>query len=409
MLIYFNMKKITKKKDFILVLTTEPFPKGGAPANRILSYSKGLKEQGKNIIVYCLRPADRSNSKYNNIPEGEYEGIKYKYIHGTTQWPRSRSQKLKTILNKYPKLYHQIISDTKSKNIESILISTDDCLLNIELFFLAKRIRSKVFLVVDEYPRYIRLNKQPHKTIGKLTNLFRYRLNDGMILITDNLITYYKKLASKHTKFYKLPMSVEIQRFANVTPHINDEFQYIVYCGLEPEIDGLDLLLEAFLNIHQDLATVKLLIVGDNPNGLFLQYRKFVKDNNLQDKVLFTGSVSRSEIPGYLHSASLLALTRVNTITAHGGFPTKLGEYLATRKPVLVTNTGEIKSYLTNNQSAFIIEPNDVKAIEDKIKYIVNNYHTAIKVGKEGYKVAMNCFDYKTQAIGLINFIEEKY
>lgn len=395
------------KSNYTFVLTTEAFPNGGAPANRILSYSKGLKEQGKNIIVYCLRPADRSNSKYNNIPEGEYEGIKYKYIHGTTQWPRSRSQKLKTILNKYPKLYHQIISDTKSKNIESILISTDDCLLNIELFFLAKRIRSKVFLVLDEYPRYIRLNKQPHKTIGKLTNLFRYRFNDGMILITDNLITYYKKLASKHTKFYKLPMSVEIQRFANVTPHINDEFQYIVYCGLEPEIDGLDLLLEAFLNIHHDLATVKLLIVGDNPNGLFQQYRKFVKDNNLQDKVIFTGRVPRSEIPGYLQSASLLALTRVKTITAHGGFPTKLGEYLATKKPVLVTNTGEIQSFLTNNHSAFIIEPDDIAAISNKIKHIFNNYSNALRIGENGYYVACENFDYKNQAISLVNFLSD--
>ena len=50
-------------------------------------------------------------------------------------------------------------------------------------------------------------------------------------------------------------------------------------------------------------------------------------------------------------------MARPDSRQARGGFPTKLGEYLATGKPVCVTKVGEITVYLEDNVSAFLAEP----------------------------------------------------
>ena len=49
----------------------------------------------------------------------------------------------------------------------------------------------------------------------------------------------------------------------------------------------------------------------------------------------------------------MLVLARPDNIQAKGGFPTKLGEYLATGNPVVVTKVGEIPNYLIDGVNAF--------------------------------------------------------
>ena len=90
-----------------------------------------------------------------------------------------------------------------------------------------------------------------------------------------------------------------------------------------------------------------------------------------------------------------------------GGFPTKLGEYLASGKPVIVTNVGEISEYLTDRQNAYIIEPNNIEALYNCFKYIADHYEEAINVGLEGRKLAEGIFNYKSQAIRMYDFIRE--
>ena len=63
-------------------------------------------------------------------------------------------------------------------------------------------------------------------------------------------------------------------------------------------------------------------------------------------------------MPKYLCNAKLLALARPDSIQAQGGFPTKLGEYLATGRPVVVTKVGEIPDYLEDGVNAFLSDIN---------------------------------------------------
>jgi len=93
-----------------------------------------------------------------------------------------------------------------------------------------------------------------------------------------------------------------------------------------------------------------------------------------------------------LSKAVMLALARPENKQAEGGFPTKLGEYLATGKPVVVTNVGEISVFLKNNVNAFIARPGDAKDFADKMKLVLEDYPQALNVGQAGQELAKTTF-----------------
>ena len=110
-------------------------------------------------------------------------------------------------------------------------------------------------------------------------------------------------------------------------------------------------------------------------------------------------------MPQLLTDSEMLVLARPTSIQAKGGFPTKLGEYLATGKPVLVTRVGEIPKYLEDNINAFIAEPDSPVKFAEKMDFILSHPEEATKVGIEGMKLTQTVFNYKYQARNLVNFI----
>ena len=104
--------------------------------------------------------------------------------------------------------------------------------------------------------------------------------------------------------------------------------------------------------------------------------------------MVFTDSVSPTTIPQYFMDAEMLVLARPDNIQAKYGFPTKLGEYLLSGRPVVLTDVGNITDFLKDGVSAFIAKPGDIDCV-------------AI-VGKE---VAMKEFNSSTEVLKIINLM----
>lgn len=117
--------------------------------------------------------------------------------------------------------------------------------------------------------------------------------------------------------------------------------------------------------------------------------------------------MDRSKIPSFISNAEALALSRPDSHQAQGGFPTKLGEYLATGKPVCVTKVGEIPEYLEDNVSAFMANPGDVDSFADALDRALGNPNISITVGQAGKFIAETIFNSDIQAKRLSDFLKE--
>jgi len=119
-----------------------------------------------------------------------------------------------------------------------------------------------------------------------------------------------------------------------------------------------------------------------------------INNSDFKNRIIFTGKLNRSEIAIQIKNSYCLVLDRPNNIQAKYGFPTKLGEYLASGKPVIITKVGDIPLYLTDNINVYLAEPDNIGSFSAKLRECLSNPIQAQKIGLEGQKLAYNEFNY---------------
>jgi glycosyltransferase involved in cell wall biosynthesis len=101
--------------------------------------------------------------------------------------------------------------------------------------------------------------------------------------------------------------------------------------------------------------------------------------------ISFTGLVSHNRITDLLHSCQILALTRPNGIFAEAGFPTKLSEYFACKKPVLITSVGDIPIYFKNEEHVVLVEPENIESIVTGFEKMLNDKDLCERISRNGF------------------------
>jgi glycosyltransferase involved in cell wall biosynthesis len=98
-------------------------------------------------------------------------------------------------------------------------------------------------------------------------------------------------------------------------------------------------------------------------------------------------------------------MTRIDHPYAHAGFPFKLGEYLASGKPVIASDVSDIREFLTHKESALLIRPGNMQDLIDSVHYLLEEPESASAIGLRGRQVAREHFCYMRQADPLYQFI----
>jgi glycosyltransferase involved in cell wall biosynthesis len=106
-----------------------------------------------------------------------------------------------------------------------------------------------------------------------------------------------------------------------------------------------------------------------------------------------------------LSECRILAITRPSTIQTKAGFPTKLGEYYATGRPVLATNFGDMTKYFTDREEIVMAECGDPESIANKILWMLQNSEEVDKISVKGYEKAKKLLEYKNSVSRMIELI----
>ena len=183
----------------------------------------------------------------------------------------------------------------------------------------------------------------------------------------------------------------------------------IGYTGTPTRKDGVMDLIKSFSILNQKFPNTHLLIIGDliNGNSLVPQLRKYAEELNIEANITFTGLVLYSKIPALLNSCQILALTRPNGVFAEAGFPTKLGEYLACKKPVLITKIGDIPLYFKNKVHLIIAEPENMESIVAGFESILTDTKLCNEMTENGYNWMKENLHYKYISGKLNDFLSE--
>ena len=390
----------------IIAITIGSYPNGEASTNRNISLLKGLVELNHNVELYVISPTNK-NVAGERIKKGIIDNFRYQYTSRSINWPRSIICKLFIVISSMINALIKINKYHKKEKIDALLILTTKSYIIHPFVMFSNWNKIKTFHERTEYPLlnyFSKNNKLPVLSKIKLKYyLHLIKKISGLYVINQFLKSYFTQYIDE-SKICIINMTVDHSRFEKNTQSPFD-LHYIAYCGtMHGNKDGLENLINAYALIEKKIK-YKLVLIGDNKDSRINGLLGLVERRQLQDKIIFTGSLNSNEIPKYLKNADILALARPDNLQAKGGFPTKLGEYLMTGKPVIVTSVGEIPFFLKDEQSAYLVQPDNIDAFAQKILFVSDNYKVALKVAEEGKKVALENFNYQVESFKLSKFI----
>lgn len=389
------------QKINVNIICPYPFPNGMAATNRIISYSKGLVEFGFNVEIIIYIP---SNTYLHDKNEGQIDNIKYIYPGGNKKYKNKFFHLIKILCSIFYSIKYLINKAHKNKRNNIVLISTDNVFMLFIFGVFFKLFKLCSFFAFDEYPIPIRKYLKSNIPFSKfICYKFILRMYNAYISMTESLSSFYNNLASKRT--FILPTITDISPYKNI-PLKNENEKYICYMGnMELSKDNVDNIIKAYSIIADKYDNIFLHLYGTPSNENKKIINQLIKELSLENKITLKGYVKRKEVPDILMNAFILVSSQPNTKRAEGGFPTKLGEYLAAGKPTLITDVGEISKSVTHNQNIFLAKPDDYLDYSKKLEFIINNYNYANNIALEGQRFLFK--NYSHIAIGtlLANFI----
>ncbi|MDE6284594.1 MAG: glycosyltransferase family 4 protein [Bacilli bacterium] len=365
------------------------FCPGEAWTNRILAYAKGLSELGEEVILFYLI-SDSKRTLYNiNIP-----GIKVVNLWEKDGFFQKKIRALSFLTNLYRfKKYVR-------KGDKVFMYGGYDYQLKMSM---ALRKRAKVFCEITEHPK---INGTSIFKINLININRALKKLNGLFVISNSLKNYYEKIGVSSNKIHISNMFVDTSRFIGLTKTTNQK--YIAYCGtVSYNKDGVNILIEAFAKFIQKHPEYKLLIIGKAMTPIELdRLKELSKFLGVEQNVEFTGAIHPDKIPQILFNANILALSRPDNLQAQNGFPTKLGEYLATGNPVVVTRVGEIPLFIKHGINGYLSNP-DVDSFATQLTWVADNYKEALSVGQKGKELVFNDFSYLSQSRKVLNVINQ--
>lgn len=399
----------------ILLQNNNPFITNSAYSNRIYSLIKGLVNLNASVTVYITGGYKSREEKSTQGKSGKLGKIEYHYllpINNFTRWQRRINVYLLNMI--YAIIIRKKFIRLLRNQPEAVIWPSDDLSHMRAVAALKKKKGYFYFYEMVEFLDIHNVNKGnflqrlvADKQQAFFENSF-LPIVDGIAFITKTLLNHYSSSVRQGTKLLHLPMTVDLERFKVNDPQVTSELKkpYIAYVGVMSNLkDGINVLIDSFGQISHDFPDFNLYLFGfwhyDSP-GHIEQIRRL----KLEDRVFYKEAVPRDAIPGILINASLLVLPRPDSHQAQGGFPTKLGEYLATGKPVCATAVGELPDYLKNGETVYFAEPGSVESFSNAMRNALSNPIEAKRIGLNGFKVAENSFNKDNQAKILFNFLK---
>ncbi len=389
------------------IITKVGFPNGMAAVNRIKCYAKAILCSGMECeVVVFTRTEVYGKKPINTKGRGVCENIPFRYIGDTPLRGRNKLIRFLNDMKDRRNLIGYIKQEVKSGDV--VLAYLDD-----DTYYVANKIIPAVHQVGAKYVR--ELCELPYgtdieniKTIRDRKHCFgkEFPLLDGVIAISDSL----SDIASQHApqaKCVKVPILVDFDKYAMADKSEEQEIPYIFHCGtLYQQKDGFLGMIEAFATAIQQSNTPLYFYSTGNVEGSRHEtgIKELISKYQLQDKVRFLGYLSNDEIRDYLGKAAMVVINKLPTQQNKYCFSTKLGEYMAASKPIIITNVGEATNWLTNGHDAIIVPAEKTVVLAEEINKLMSDSEKRKELGKHAQATCKEKFDYRAYALKLKEF-----
>ena len=253
-----------------------------------------------------------------------------------------------------------------------------------------------------------------HDFTPKKTWLRKIFFNNVKGIITTNTWKknqLHKMFKISPDKIFSYPNGVDIKDFdidiskkdARSKLKLPVDKTLVGYVGMLRTMDmdkGIDIALHSIKELEKD---VILILVGGNEEDI-KYYQDLAVKLSIQDRVLFVGWVKHEDIPVYLKAFDvLIAPFPQNNHYEYYMCPMKVFEYLASQRPIVVSDLVSIREILNENNSV-LVKPDNSNDLATGISQVINDPTMMERIANQGY-IDIKKFTWDNRVKNIICFI----
>lgn len=376
----------------ILFILDEFLPENsGGAANVAFWLAKGLIKAGHDLLVLT------ATFNLENIGEIEIEGVKIKRVLSR---PFGRLRNFKNLKNRL--ILKEVKKVFREYQPDIVHIHTLHHRFSYSVIGLAKQFSKAVFLTLHDAQTVYNGKLFPKRKICELGPVYDYKINWLDNLKKDGFVynpfqKYLIKRALKNVdKIFAvskaLKEAIEANGVSNVEVINNgiDAGEWavseaannnVLLAGRVDEAKGLNAMIKAFSAISSEVSDAKLTIVG---GGVKMEQNANIKILPWQ---------SRESMKKLFAEAAVVVVPSLYL----DPFPTVNLEAMAAGRPVVGTCFGGTKEAVVNEETGYIVNPYDEKALAEKIIDLLKNKEKAAAFGASGRERVEKVFSLESQ------------
>jgi glycosyltransferase involved in cell wall biosynthesis len=193
---------------------------------------------------------------------------------------------------------------------------------------------------------------------------------------------------------------VDVERFRPDGPDLRDQLglgnaRVVVTVARLVPLKNLSLLLEAIAILHQRMVPVHLLVVGGGPEAGALENRAAAL--GITDRVTFAGHLPHAETPPWFRSGDVFALS-----SDFDNSPNAVLEAMACGLPVVTTDVGGVREFVTDRVGGAVVLPRDPAALAAALQRYLASPDEARAAGARNRARAAAEFSWRASALRLL-------
>jgi colanic acid biosynthesis glycosyl transferase WcaI len=397
-------------------------PEMGAPAARAAELSKHWARMGHDITVLTGFPNHPTGvvpqewrSRLRRLRYDEIvEGVR---VVRTWLWPLPNRKAHERIRNYTSFSLSAALTGCTLEKPHVVVATSPQLLCALAGWWIAfcKRIPF-VFEVRDLWPESLAAvgaaspGTLLHRALGAIAG-FLYRRADRIVIVSpafkDHLIRYWNVPAEKIVTVEN-GVETDIFRFDAAAPEVRKQLKLegrflICYIGTIGHAHGLETLIAAAEQLQTALPNAMFLLIGEGAEKEQIVERAAARGlTNIQ----FLDQQPREKIPAYVSSADLCLVMLKKTELFKTVIPTKLLEYMACERPVLVAVDGQARHIVEQSGAGVFVEPENSEELVRSILDLAQNPEHRHQMGASGRQYIVQNFSRKQTAERYIKLLE---
>jgi glycosyltransferase involved in cell wall biosynthesis len=187
---------------------------------------------------------------------------------------------------------------------------------------------------------------------------------------------------------------------------VGDE-RLFVYSASNEYMHDLAFVFRAMRRVWERFPEARLMVTGMHPQrAAAVASGEGILSAVDDGRVKICGFLERPDLLSAYQQAAALLIPLHNDVRSRARFPSKIGEYLASGRPVVTCRVGEIERFLRDGETAYVAAADDVAAFSDRMVEVLDDVPRAAEIGAAGRRVAEERFSYGPQGLRLGQLLE---